>query len=94
MLLMPLHGAVVAQHHLPQCLAKICQARNVAVQSDVLPTESLKNKVTGTVYIYKMLFFFCIILFHVLLPELYLSIHDAADGECLNICNKPSNAAF
>lgn len=42
MLLVPLHGAVVANHHLPQCLAQISQAGNVAVQSDMLPTREEK----------------------------------------------------
>lgn len=35
-LLMPLHGPVVAQHHFPQCLAKVSQAGDVAVVGDVL----------------------------------------------------------
>lgn len=38
-LLVPLHGAVVTQHHLPQCFAEVRQAGDVAVQGDVLPTE-------------------------------------------------------
>lgn len=38
-LLVPLHGAVVAKHNLPQCLAQICQAGDVAVQGDMLPTK-------------------------------------------------------
>lgn len=45
MLLMPLHGAVIAQHHLPQSLTEIRQAGNVAVKGDMLPTETgMKGK--------------------------------------------------
>lgn len=44
MLLMPLHGAVIAQHHLPQSLTEICQAGNVAVKGDMLPTERDERK--------------------------------------------------
>ena len=48
MLLMPLHGPVVAEHHLPQCLAQVAQAGDVAVLSDVLwtrrETEMLKKR--------------------------------------------------
>lgn len=44
MLLVPLHGAVVAQHHLPQCFAEVCQAGDVAVQGDMLPVEKMKTK--------------------------------------------------
>lgn len=39
MLLVPLHGTVVTQHHLPQCFAEVRQAGDVTVQGDVLPTE-------------------------------------------------------
>lgn len=39
MLFMPLHGAVVAQHHLPQGLTQVRQAGYVAVQGDMLTTE-------------------------------------------------------
>lgn len=38
-LLVPLHGTVVTQHHLPQGFAEVRQAGNVAVQGDMLPTE-------------------------------------------------------
>lgn len=46
MLFMPLHGAVVAQHHLPKSLAEICQAGDVAVEGDVLPKEKRKEDKT------------------------------------------------
>lgn len=39
MLLVPLHGTVVTQHHLPQCFAEVGQAGDVAVQGDMLPKE-------------------------------------------------------
>lgn len=44
LLLVPLHGAVVAQHHLPQCLAQVRQAGDVAVQGDVLQEEKMKRR--------------------------------------------------
>lgn len=43
-LLMPLYGAVIAQHHLPQSLTEIRQAGNVAVKGDMLPTERDERK--------------------------------------------------
>lgn len=36
MLLMPLHGSVVTEHHLPQRFAQVSQTGDVAVWSDVL----------------------------------------------------------
>lgn len=39
MLLVPLHGTMVTQHHLPQRFAEVCQAGDVAVQGDMLPVE-------------------------------------------------------
>jgi len=43
-LVVPLNGAVVAQHHLPQRFAQVCQAGYVAVRSDVLPTGGKEKK--------------------------------------------------
>lgn len=36
MLLVPLHGPVIAKHHFPQCLAQVSQAGDVAVCGDML----------------------------------------------------------
>lgn len=46
---MPLHGAVIAQHHLPQSFAKISQAGNVAVKGDVLHKTKREKKDEGKV---------------------------------------------
>lgn len=44
MLLMPLHGSVVTEHHFPQCFAQVSQAGDVAVRSDVLVGEREKKQ--------------------------------------------------
>lgn len=43
-LLVPLHGPVVAQHHFPQCLAEVSQAGDVAVCGDMLRQGGKEQK--------------------------------------------------
>lgn len=45
-LIVPLHGQIVTEHHLPQSLAEIGQAGDVAVCGDVLETERQKQRVS------------------------------------------------